>query len=108
MGDALINERAKDIVNAATGWQISNIADLPPILQELVNKAITAQAEFITANGGIDYFTDNTNSVSLGSFSYTKGNSGAAATGKRQSLLCQQAEMYLEQTGLMYRGVSVR
>jgi hypothetical protein len=63
------------------------------------------QEEFIKNNGGLESFTDETNSMSLGSFSFTKVTSGAEAAGKKQLLLCRQAEMYLEQTGLMYRGV---
>jgi hypothetical protein len=108
MNSALIEIRAKDIINAATGWQIGNVADLPQPVKELVEKAISAQTDFINANGGLDYFTDNTNSMSLGSFSYTRVNSGAEAAGRTQPLLCRQAEMYLEQTGLMNRSVTAR
>jgi hypothetical protein len=105
MSEGLVYVRARDIVNAATGWKISNMAGFPPMQKELVEKAISAQVEFINTNGGIEHFTDDTNSMSLGSFSYTKVTSGAEAAGKRRPLLCQQSEMYLEQSGLMYRGI---
>jgi len=102
--NSAIYEHAKDIVNAATGWQIGGIADLHPTVKSLVEKAVSAQVEFINANGGLDYFSDDTNSISLGSFSFSKTNNA----GKSRPLLCRQAEMYLEQAGLMYRGAGVR
>jgi hypothetical protein len=108
MRNGLIYVRAKDIVNAAAGWQIGNISGLPPMMRELVEKAISAQEDYIKANGGLEFFTDETNSMSLGSFRYTKVTSGAEAAGKKRPLLCRQAEMYLEQTGYLYRSAGAR
>lgn len=91
---------AEQIVYIATFGKTDNIAEFPDQIQERIKKAICCQTDYIIANGGFDYFTsDNLETVSLGSFSYSTDNKGSTAD------LCSAALNYLQITGLLYRGV---
>jgi hypothetical protein len=72
--------------------------DLDETQLALLKKAVAAQVEYYVTNGD-EYNVGTANSESIGSYS-TSG-----ATAKNPAALCPRARAYLEQTGLMFRGV---
>lgn len=96
---ARLAERASDDVDMATQYGIV-VADLSAADLAMVKKAVCAQVEFYVENG--DTYNDSSDgSESIGKFSRS------TASRKSPASLCMRARQYLEQTGLMYRGVSV-
>lgn len=89
--------RASEDINAQTGFQIESLEDYDEFVKNLIYKATAAQTEWYVLNG--ENFNDTSNgSVTIGKFSYSK-SSLAGTNG-----LSSRARMYLEQTGLMFRG----
>lgn len=103
----LLLSRAVDVVDNAIYLTGFTVATIPLQLISSVYKAVCAQADYIEYNGGVSAMSDNgdMSSVSLGKFSYSGSQGGGSAKSAVQ--LCQQAEMYLRPTGLLYRGVRV-
>lgn len=92
--------RASDDIDAAcpSGFVLDA---LPSAQATLVKKAVAAQLEFYVQNGDT-YNEAAGGSESIGSFSRSSGPRQRNPAG-----LCPRARSYLEQTGLMYRGVAV-
>lgn len=95
-------ERASDVIDQVTNYQIGDIAQYPEWIQSLVKKAVAAQVEYFALSGdSITHGVSELQNVKLGDFSYTlNGNSGAAP-------ISPAVLSYLRQTGLLYRGVTV-
>lgn len=98
--------RAEDIIDALTRYVIKSngLSSFPALTQELVKKAVAAQIDYYGING-IDVA-----SAGITSPGFTVGKvsvNGSTWTGKK-SMVSPEASMYLEQTGLMNREVSVR
>lgn len=96
--------RASDLVDQATNYKIEaiGIENLHPAYQQRVKKAVAAQVEFLNVNGGIVAMQSNdVTSASIGSFSYSAGDSGKGMT----KFISDSAITYLSTTGLLYRGV---
>lgn len=92
--------RASDDIDLATGHSFVFGSLAEPALT-LVKKAVCAQVEFYVQNGDT-YNEYAAGGESIGSFSRSAG-----AAGSKPSALCPRAKAYLEQTGLMFRGVEV-
>lgn len=98
-------ERAEEIVQEMTMFRLTLPAynTMSQGSQELVQKAICAQIEYLDANGGSDM--DNgadLQSAGLGKFNYSK-SSGADGS-SNQSIYAPRAQRILAPTGLLYRG----
>lgn len=96
--------RASEIIEEMCMYRISetNFQNYCPDIQDRVKKAICAQIEYLSANGGSDLDMGNDfQSAGLGKFNYTKASS---ADGTSQSLYSPRALRYLIPTGLLYRG----
>lgn len=97
--------RAADTINNAiylSGMDVDTVTPEP--LQERVNNAVCAQADFINACGGVDaMFEADEQSVTLGKFSYTVDTSNQ----RNSEELCDLARKYLLPTGLLYRGAKI-
>lgn len=94
---------AKKLLERAEGIVMTEIAaaDCEPWQEEMLKKAICAEAEFIAANGGVEWINEAGRSyVHLGKFSST-------AVGESGGLLSPVAVGYLNRAGLLYRGVKV-
>lgn len=108
-------ERASDIIDQVTNFQLygKDINGLPPFFRDLIMKATAAQVEFYVMKGGdaaVNAGTDDMNSVSVGSFSYSTGggsSSNGGSSGARSARVSPSVLSFLEPTGLLYRGVSV-
>lgn len=92
--------RASDDIDLAAGTAI-DIDALINTQRDLVRKATAAQVEFYAQNGDT-YNEPQGGGESIGSFS----RSAAAAGSKPAAALCPRARAYLEQSGLMYRGIA--
>lgn len=94
--------RASDDVDLATRLSIVD-AELDAMQLSLVKKAVCAQAEFYTVNGDTFNEPQVAGSEQIGSFQ--------RSTGYQQRVspvaLCPRSMLYLEQSGLTYRGVEV-
>lgn len=94
-----------DVVNNAIFLSGYTVETVPEAFKGRVCKAVCAHADFITSQGGIDSLTDNAYaSVSLGKFSYSKGDGGNNDNGALT--ICPLAVGYLMPTGLLYKGVN--
>lgn len=97
---------AQLIVDTAVSGRLSRYDNYPAVLQERIVTAICFQTEYIIANGGSDYLCSNdAQSVTLGSFSYSSASGGG--TDSSAAKLCALADTVLRGTGLMYGGVDV-
>lgn len=97
--------RAEDLIDMITQYRVkqSGLSSFPALTQELVKKAVAAQVEYYGING-IDV-----SSAGITSPGFTVGKvsvNGGTWTGKK-SMVSPEATMYLEQTGLLNRGVDV-
>ena len=94
--ERLLN-RASDDVDAAAGHSFI-FADLIAQRQQLVKKAVCAQAEYYVMNGET-FNTGGVQSEGIGKYQYNKGDSNAGAFAPRML-------QYIEAAGLAFRGVS--
>lgn len=73
--------------------------------------AVCAQAEYMGLCGGIEAWAVSVSgmasSVSIGSFSMSRGGAAAASEGCFVSGICSRAMEYLSRAGLLYRGCEV-
>ena len=100
-------ERASDIVRQQCCRELNNLETLPLCLQEYVRKAVCAQVEYIDLNGGLEWLnTSNASSFSIGKFSLSGGSSASNSSAGR-AIVSNISLAYLEQAGLLYRGVNV-
>lgn len=101
---------ASDLIDAATQYRIVNaggIDRLPEGIQALVRKACAIQILYLIQNGFETVLSGQTGqNFTVGKVSI---NGGLADSGKltgAQLIMCPAAKALLEQTGLMYRGMS--
>ena len=95
-------DRASDIVRQHTLYRLDDISKLPNFMQDNVKKAVCAQAEYINANGGLEWLNSGgIASFSIGKFSMSGGSSGGASAKK---IAAPTMLSYLEAVGLLYRG----
>lgn len=102
--------RAEDVIGAMTRWQVteSTIANLPDTIQMLYKKAICAQVDSFAINGLDSVTAGNDVGFTVGKVSVNKGSSSASvAAGSLVGSISPMATAFLEQTGLLYRGVPV-
>ena len=96
-------ERSFDIVQQHTLYRLDDISKLPSFMQENIRKAVCAQAEYINANGGLEWLNSGgAVSFSIGKFSMSGGSSGSGASSQQTAAPTMLA--YLEAVGLLYRG----
>jgi hypothetical protein len=94
-------ERASDVIDQLTNYQIGDISQHPDWMQTLIKKAVATQVEyFVYTDDSVLHGVNDLQNVKLGDFSYTLGNPGAAQ-------ISPAVLSYLRQTGLLYRGVTV-
>ena len=102
--------RASDLIDMLTGYRIqcNGFDNLPIFTQGLIKKATAAQVEYYVLKGGtaeIDAGTSGDyDSVTVGSFSYSKGSSSNSRDLDRVSPTTLD---YLRNTGLLYQGITV-
>ena len=95
-------ERSFDIVQQHTLYRLDDISKLPNFMQENIKKAVCAQAEYINANGGLEWLdSGGIASFSIGKFSMSGGSSGGVAA---KQIAAPTMLAYLEAVGLLYRG----
>ncbi len=92
---------AQTVIYDNTCGRLECFDSLPEDVQSRVVKAIMAQADFIIANFGADVSSAVAQSASIGSFSYSLSENERDIT---PSTLNHIAKMYLQTTGLLYRG----
>src|SRR5690554_7948692 len=104
-------ERASDLVDQVTGYNIRDFEALPPFIQEQVKKATAAQVEFYVLHGGpggVDGTDGAFNQAAFGYFEYQTARMGQQTpAGKQEHRVAPAALAYLEPTGLLYRGVGI-
>jgi hypothetical protein len=94
-------ERAGDVIDQLTNYQIGDITQYPEWMQTLIKKAVAAQVEYFAyTDDSVLHGVNDLQNVKLGDFSYTLGNPGAVP-------ISPAVLSYLRQTGLLYRGVTV-
>ena len=94
---AALIERASDVIDTITNYKIPDISEISSeFIKNQIMKATAAEVEYMDRNGGLD--DDNSDSVSLGKFSYNSSTGG-------KSNISKQAISYLEPTGYLYRGL---
>lgn len=95
-------ERSFDIVQQHTLYRLDDISKLPNFMQENIKKAVCAQAEYINANGGLEWLNSGgAVSFTIGKFSMSGGSSGGTAA---KQIAAPTMLAYLEAVGLLYRG----
>jgi hypothetical protein len=93
--------RASDDIALACPGGIPDEALLGAGPSDLVRRAVCAQAEFYVLNGDTYNDSETAGSEQIGSFNKAVGLTQRRPAGS----LAPRAIQYLEQTGLMYRGV---
>lgn len=106
--------RAEQLISAVTRGQYeAAVTALPEAaaaaLTANYKNAICAQIEYYQSNGLLAVTTGSSNEgFTVGKVSVSAGNSGSSVFATRgAAMLSPAAQMYLEQTGLMGRGVAV-
>lgn len=97
---ARLAARASEAIDVATMHRIV-IANLSVAIVTLIKKATSAQIEFYFMNGDTYNESQTAGQESIGSYSRTVGYQQK----KSSSALAPRAADFLEQTGLMFRGV---
>lgn len=96
-------EQAEYIIDDLTNNNIANmggLAALPSTIQEAIQGAACAQAEYMIGNGGNALMEQGSvASANIGSFGYT-----VAGADSKAAAICPMAKVYLRPTGLLYRG----
>lgn len=96
--------RAEDAINALTRYRI-DMAKLPPHAQDLVKRAVCAQVEYYNEYGIETALAgrEDSGGFTVGRVSVT----GGKKEGGSASMVCPQATMLLEQTGLLSPAVPI-
>lgn len=102
---------ASDLIDSITQYRLiqgGGIAALPEWAQTLVQKAAAAQVLYFTQLGLETVLTGQAGqSFTVGKVSVSGGSLANANAAAGQLTISPTAKVLLEQTGLMYRGVSV-
>ncbi|MBU9711066.1 hypothetical protein [Evansella tamaricis] len=102
-----IVRRASDVIDQVTGYKINHIGlnSLSSFVLGQVKKATAAQVEFFVLEGvEVQTTGDNLNNVSMGKFSYGKGNQINSERSNKGGV-SQAVIQYLKPTGLLYSGI---
>lgn len=111
-------DEASNVVNDLIKYQITSIDDITnAFVADKIKKAAIAQTHFFVQRGGFTFYLSSKidsdfDSVSIGSFSMSKKSSGSNATMTDNNSVLENngispiAYRLLQQTGLMYAGVS--
>ena len=97
---------ASDLIDSITQYRIveGGLAALPPLVQQLVQKATAAQVLYYIQNGLEAVVSGQTGQgFTVGKVSVDNGSTGGMTAA--QLMICPMAKMYLEQTGLLERRV---
>lgn len=101
--------RAELAIDAVTGFYATKnngIDTLPSWIQSLYKKAICSQIDYLHEQGlSVSVAGASESSFSVGKVSVTSGKNNEAKLGS--TMIAPSAVGLLEQTGLLYRGVSV-
>ena len=101
----ILLERASDIVRQHTLYRLDDIEIFPGFMQENIKKAVCAQAEYISSNGGLEALcSDNISSFSIGKFSMAGGGKNSSGNYSAAASAAPLMLSYLESAGLLYRG----
>jgi len=104
-------ERASDIIDQATNYQIKDLQSLPEFIREQVMKAVAAQVEYFVLNSGdeaINAGMADVVNVGIGRFNYSVGHiQGKPTEPKEAQRISKAALAYLAPTGLLYQGLGV-
>lgn len=92
---------AQQVVDEAACGRLKSFDSFPDDIQERIVKAICAQTDFILTNFGTDISDAAPMSASIGSFSYTMSDKSKDIS---PTTLNYVARLYLQTTGLLYRG----
>jgi hypothetical protein len=93
-------ERASNVIDRLTNYQIGDISQRPDWMQTLIKKAVAAQVEYFALVGEqVIHGDTGMGDVHIGNFSYSSGT---------QSAISPAVIDYLRTTGLLYRGITVR
>ena len=101
-----LNAHASRIIGAMTRWQVDedNFSRLPSQVQTMYKLAVCSQIDFLGING-----VEVLNSGSNGGFTVGKvtvhEGSKASAGGAMSANISPAAQLYLEQSGLLYPAV---
>lgn len=104
-------ENASDMIDVATRYVIAQCGGLegfPPIVQSMAKKAAAAQVLYLSQNGIDTVMTGQTGqgfTVGKVHLDGASASSGGAGNSAAQSMISPAATVFLEQTGLMGRGV---
>lgn len=94
-----LSDRASDVIDQLTNYQIGDITQYPEWMQTLIKKAVAAQVEyFVYAGEQVTHGDVGFSDVRIGNFSYSSGT---------QAAISPAVINYLRPTGLLYRGVTV-
>lgn len=100
-----LEAKAETLIDALTGGAIYET--LPESIMKAVSNAICAQADYINYEG------DSVALMGVTETSYTlgkirvDGEKAKAESSNFSSMICPAARVYLERTGLLYRGIPV-
>lgn len=106
-----LEARASDIIDQLIRYALQGVdlTTLHQLIQDNVKKAVASQVEYMFSNGGelVSHGGDGMNTVKIGNFNYTEGNSDNNLT-REQKRISPAVLEFLRPTGLMNRAVNVR
>lgn len=105
-------ERATDLIDQVTGYEIKDFDSLPDFIKNQVEKATAAQVEFYVMQGGdaaLNAGANDLKTVGIGSFNYNVGSpDGQGGVGSKDSQRVSPSTLsFLKPTGLLYSGLDV-
>ena len=99
-------QAASDLIDSITQYRIveSGLSALPSLIQNLVEKAAAAQVLYFTQNGIDAVLSGQTGQGFTVAKVHVDGRNQSGQTAA-QMMISPMARVYLEQTGLMERGI---
>ena len=103
-----LNAHASRTIGAMTRWQVTedNLSKLPSLVRDLYRFAICSQIDYLAINGIESMNSGSTGGFTVGKVTVHEG-SKASEGGAMSAKISPAANMYLEQTGLLYPAVPV-
>ena len=116
IGEAEFNkllQKASDVIDSVTRsfYKFNDIDKDVEFRRNRFKKALAVQIQFFYDMGATtSYDIDTPASIQIGrtSISATGRSAGSANSNKKTDIICDDALMYLRDTGLLYAGIGVR
>ena len=103
--------RASDVLDSVTSsfYKFNDLENDVPFRREQFKKAVAAQIQYFHDMGGTSsHELSEPGTVTIGRTTVTTGSRNSSQGEQKTSLISDDVFMYLQDTGLLYRGLAVK